>query len=73
MRDLQYYLDELNKEVESRETRTFTMTERINQLMHILGYGDLDVTSVLAFIDTEGSIKKTDLMVRIMIWVLNGH
>ena len=62
MRDLQYYLDELNKEVESRETRTFTMTERINQLMHILGYGDLDVTSVLAFIDTEGSIKKTDLM-----------
>ena len=73
MRDLQYYLDELNKEVESRETRTFTMTERINQLMHILGYGDLDVTSVLAFIDTEGSIKKTDLMVRIMVWVENGH
>ena len=26
-------LDELNKEVESRETRIFTMTERINQLM----------------------------------------
>ncbi|XP_023334457.1 uncharacterized protein LOC111705967 isoform X2 [Eurytemora carolleeae] len=60
-RDLQYYLDELNKEVESRETRIFTMTERINQLMYILGYGDLDVTSVLAFIDTEGSIKKADL------------
>ena len=26
-------LDELNKEVESRETRIFTMTERINQLI----------------------------------------
>ena len=26
-------LDELNKEVDSRETRIFTMTERINQLM----------------------------------------
>jgi len=36
-------------------------------LLDILGYGDLDVTSVLAFIDTEGSIKKADLKVRKMI------